>query len=223
MSDYEPDSQNLQNLDDSGHTVTTEDLAVADSDDTPGPGLDIAGQIHLQLCAISDKMDQARCDAAAKEQWRLNSLPNVLTLPTQVVTLAATAGNPVLVDFGTPQQGRQWDLRSVVVAPEGADLTAAAGGTCDVSWYVGPLPNVPLTNTVSSLLRWPMNLGASGEIANGFPAADKIGPQQIPIRAGERLFAIVTTVGATSVGKRVYVTPTIADEPTKSARPVMLQ
>jgi len=82
MSDYSAENKDVPvNYDDAGHMQTTDTVACPD-DDMPGPGLDIGAKIHLQLCAIDDKLAQNQQDTASKEQARLASLPNRYALPT---------------------------------------------------------------------------------------------------------------------------------------------
>lgn len=224
MSDYEPDNLNLQTLDDSGHMTTTEDLAVADSDDT-GPGLDIGAQIHLQLSAISDKMDQVRCDATAKEQRRLDSQPNMLVKQRTANIGGMTTTQAALVVLGRPTMGRQWDIRSLIHLGMGNDvmLNSTAQTGVNVAWYVGvpPLPdNSIFTSTAQASLapqvRWVQAAASFGT------EVDKIGPKQIQVSANELLFAVISNNnGATLPAGLVWVvTALIADEPVKSGRTV---
>jgi hypothetical protein len=124
-SEYRSDNPIL-NLNDAGDMQTTETVRAMQGDDSDmqGPGLDLNGKIHLQLCAVNEKLDRDFRSVCAKEQARLAAMP-VRTVFSVTATAGANTWALATFQAGGPKLGRQWHIRGAVVANLAHSITHA--------------------------------------------------------------------------------------------------
>lgn len=93
----------------------------------------------------------------------------------------AVTGQALLLNFGSPDQGRRWEVTNLVVG--GTDANIAAAGTAAL-YVSGQLP-------VGPGLAAPAGMTAVADVLPALPAAKFYGTRQIVVNDQEYLFAIV--------------------------------
>lgn len=194
---------------DAGHMQTTDTVAQTDDELNGGPGLDIGAKIHLRLCSIDDGLKSAQQDASAKEQARLAALPNRLTV-NQGTSNPGSAWQ--LAKYQGPQQGRQWHIRSAVVADVTTPGTALGGAFLCVGAPASMAMVDPVNgfNTVGAAVAiravLPITLGA---------ASNTFATGSILVHAGEVVFIVVKPNLAADI---IATSLTFEDEPMAASK-----
>lgn len=207
-SEYRADNPIL-NLNDSGDMQTTETVRSmqGDGSDLDGPGLDISAKILLQLGGINDKMGANLRTVCAKEQARLAAIPNRISFPK--IDNTSTAWR--VLNFGGPQLGRQWQLRSA---------------TCvdPISVFIFPpalcigSPGEPAQVNLAGVQQLTVLAGAkdflpqaaTAGVATGSWTARQYSPGALMAKHGEIVYLIVSPGTSTDT---VLATITVEDEP----------
>lgn len=169
-------------------------------DENTGKLFDLLGKIHV---GINNSVAEQR-KAFQAEQARLANNPNYVV--KEMATITSNAFD--LIDFGTPQPGRQWEIRILSaysrLAPAGANATA-------VTWYVGTGAVLSAAQTLG-VLDLP-----SPWLFPSLPNSQKFGGE-IVVLPNQHLVAGLTGIPASSNIKLVVA---FQDEPYNNAQVVV--
>lgn len=154
----------------------TNDLGVdADLDvDVKADGMGLLADAVLKLHAGVNDMARQQKQALQLEQWKLDNLPNYISL-TQTAPNTATS----VIDFGGPQPGRKWVVLYLANVADGLVANAAVP-----SWFIGPnvSNNIP-ANLPESMFRWAFTAHPGFQTFTG---------QVLQVNANERLLCAIT-------------------------------
>lgn len=154
------------------------DADVETSGPEPGAWLDLFGKLKVSLDSIGTQLAQAN----RLEQEALKHVP--VNIPFSQVAQPGAA-TTALIDFGGPQNGRQWDVRmlSAIAVPLAANATV-------VTWYVGQImPGVAAGMLPATMAVWQFPSVPSFEDFS----------HTVTLKSGEHLIAGLTGVPASSV------------------------
>lgn len=208
MSEYsEENKDGAVNYDDAGHQQTTETVRAMQGDDDglSGPGLDVAAKIHLKLCSIDDKLDASFQTVQAKEQARLAAIPRRVSLQAGASQASFGKAFQVFI-FGSPQTGRQWNIRNAIAVDVSSALAIGQAVLC-----VGPPAAPGMVDTTNGINTAGAAINVRGLLTiTGNVAANTFNVGSAAVQAGEIAFLVVKPNAAADV---VAASLIIEDEP----------